>query len=52
MVDPPSHPKATAPENLQGSVERFGFFVRQNRVSGGACPDCCTAVDGIGMSAA
>jgi pyruvate formate lyase activating enzyme len=31
-------------------IERFGFFVRQNRIRGGACPDCGTAIDGVGMS--
>jgi pyruvate formate lyase activating enzyme len=31
-------------------IERFGFFVRQNRVRSGACPDCGTAIDGIRMS--
>jgi len=31
-------------------IERFGFFVRQNRIRNGACPECGTAVDGIGMS--
>ena len=31
-------------------VERFGFFVRQNRIRDGACPDCGTAVAGVGMS--
>ena len=31
-------------------VERIGFFVRQNRVRGDACPECGTAVDGVGMS--
>lgn len=33
-------------------IERFGFFVRLNRIRQGACPDCGTAVDGIGMSGA
>ena len=31
-------------------IERFGFFVRQNRTRDGVCPDCRTAVDGICMS--
>jgi len=30
-------------------IERLGFFVRQNRVRGGVCPDCGTEVDGVGM---
>ncbi len=31
-------------------IERHGFFVRQNRIRDGACPECGTAIDGIGMS--
>jgi len=31
-------------------IERFGFFVRQNRIRGAACTDCGTAIDGVGMS--
>ena len=32
-------------------ISRFGFFVQQNRIRGGACPeDCGTAIDGVGMS--
>jgi hypothetical protein len=46
------HPNATVPEQLQGSVERFGFFDRQKRIRGDACPECGTAIDGIGMSGA
>ena len=30
-------------------IERFGFFVRQNRIHDAACPDCGTTTDG-GMS--
>jgi hypothetical protein len=33
-------------------VERFGFFLRRNRIRGGRCPDCGSAVDGLGMSGA
>ena len=31
-------------------IERFGFFVRQNRIRNGACPECGTAIEGIGIS--
>jgi pyruvate formate lyase activating enzyme len=31
-------------------IERHGFFVRRNRIRDGACPECGTAIDGIGMS--
>jgi pyruvate formate lyase activating enzyme len=31
-------------------IERHGFFVRQNRIRDGACPECGTTIDGIGMS--
>ena len=31
-------------------IERHGFFVRKNRIPDGACPECGTAIDGIGMS--
>jgi pyruvate formate lyase activating enzyme len=31
-------------------INRFGFFVRQNRIRGGACPDCGTSIDGLGTS--
>ena len=31
-------------------IERFGFFVRQNRIHDAACPDCGTTTDGFGMS--
>ncbi len=31
-------------------IERFGFFVRQNRIHDAACPDCGTTTDGTGMS--
>jgi hypothetical protein len=49
MVNPPSHPNAAALGHLQGAVERFGFFMRPNRIHGGACPDGGTAIDGINM---
>jgi pyruvate formate lyase activating enzyme len=32
-------------------VERYGFFVRSNRIHEGRCPECGTQVDGIAMSA-
>ena len=28
-------------------IERYGFFVRANRIRAGRCPDCETAIDGI-----
>ena len=31
-------------------IERYGFFVRQNRIRAGACPDCGTGIDGVGLS--
>jgi len=31
-------------------IERFGFFVRQNRIQDGRCPDCDTSIDGVAMS--
>jgi len=31
-------------------IERYGFVVRRNRIRGGVCPDCGTAVAGVGMS--
>jgi hypothetical protein len=31
-------------------IERFGFYVRENLVVKGCCPDCGTRVDGVGMS--
>lgn len=30
-------------------IERFGFVVRQNRIRGGACPECGMPVAGVGM---
>ena len=29
---------------------RVGFFVRQNRIRDGVCPECGTKIDGVGMS--
>jgi pyruvate formate lyase activating enzyme len=31
-------------------IERFGFFIRQNRIQNGCCPDCDTSIDGVVMS--
>jgi pyruvate formate lyase activating enzyme len=31
-------------------IERYGFFVRANRIRAGRCPECETAIDGIGLS--
>ena len=31
-------------------IDRYGFYVRTNRIRDGACPDCGTSIDGIGMS--
>lgn len=31
-------------------IERFGFFVRSNRIKDGCCPNCGAAIDGIGMN--
>jgi pyruvate formate lyase activating enzyme len=31
-------------------IERYGFFVRANRIREGRCPDCQVAIDGKGMS--
>jgi pyruvate formate lyase activating enzyme len=28
-------------------IERFGFYVRTNRITGGHCPDCHTAIAGV-----
>ncbi len=33
-------------------IERFGFFVRQNRIQDGRCPDCGASIDGMAMSRA
>ena len=30
-------------------IERYGFSVRVNRIKEGRCPDCQTAVDGVGL---
>lgn len=32
-------------------IERYGYRIRENRIAKGRCPDCGTAVDGVGMSA-
>jgi pyruvate formate lyase activating enzyme len=32
-------------------IERYGFFLRQNRIREDRCPECGTQIDGIGMSA-
>ena len=31
-------------------IDRYGFYVRTNRMQGGCCPDCGASIDGIGMS--
>lgn len=31
-------------------IDRYGFFVRANRIREGRCPKCSTPVDGVGMS--
>lgn len=31
-------------------VERYGFYVRQNRIKGDRCPECGEPIDGVGMS--
>lgn len=31
-------------------IERYGFYVRINRIRAGCCPDCGARIDGIGMS--
>jgi hypothetical protein len=33
------------------SIDRYGFYVRTNRICAGHCPDCGASIDGIGMSA-
>jgi pyruvate formate lyase activating enzyme len=33
-------------------IERFGFFVRQNRIQDSRCPDCDISIDGMAMSQA
>ena len=30
-------------------IERYGFFVRANRIRDGRCPECETPIDGIGL---
>lgn len=30
-------------------IERYGYLIKKNRIRDGACPDCGTAVVGIGM---
>jgi pyruvate formate lyase activating enzyme len=32
-------------------IDRYGFYVRTNRIRAGHCPDCGASIDGIGMSA-
>lgn len=32
-------------------IERTGFFIRQNRLTGGCCPFCGARIDGVGMEA-
>jgi pyruvate formate lyase activating enzyme len=32
-------------------IDRYGFYVRANRIRSGCCPDCGVSIDGIGMSA-
>lgn len=31
-------------------IDRYGYRIRDNRITGGKCPDCGTKIDGIGMS--
>ena len=33
-------------------IERYGFYVQENRIQDSRCPDCGTRIDGIGMSGA
>jgi pyruvate formate lyase activating enzyme len=30
-------------------IERWGFSIRNNRIRAGRCPDCGTAIDGVGL---
>ena len=30
-------------------IERYGFFVRRNRIEKGACPECGARIDGVGL---
>jgi len=32
-------------------IDRYGFYVRANRISGECCPDCGASIDGINMAA-
>ncbi|MGD8999804.1 MAG: AmmeMemoRadiSam system radical SAM enzyme [Granulosicoccaceae bacterium] len=32
-------------------IDRYGFYVRANRIHNGCCPDCGAPIDGVGMSA-
>lgn len=32
-------------------IDRYGFYVRANRIRGEHCPDCGASIDGVGMSA-
>ena len=32
-------------------IDRYGFYVRANRIRNGRCPDCGAMIDGIGMGA-
>ena len=32
-------------------IDRYGFYVRRNRIRNDCCPDCGTPIDGVGMSA-
>jgi pyruvate formate lyase activating enzyme len=31
-------------------IERYGFYLRANRIRAGCCPECGTRIDGVGMS--
>lgn len=33
-------------------IQRYGFFTLRNRLRSGCCPDCGTAIDGVGMDGA
>jgi pyruvate formate lyase activating enzyme len=39
-------------QGLKNNFVSNGFFLRQNRIRDGACPECGAAIDGIGMSGA
>ena len=32
-------------------IDRYGFYVRANRIRNGRCPDCGAMIDGLGMGA-